>query len=53
MCGMHGKRRRSNAIDAGKLVYVAVCFGFICLLLWLCVVSMVGTTSTPSLYADF
>ena len=53
MCGMYGKRRKSNAIDARKIVYVAVCFGFICLLLWLCVVSMVGTTSTPSLYADF
>ena len=53
MCGMRGKRRRSNTIDAGKIVYVAVCFGFICLLLWLSIVSMVGTTSTPSLYADF
>ena len=53
MCGMRGKRRRSNAIDAGKIVYVAVCFGFICLLVWLCVISMIGTTSTPSLYADF
>ena len=53
MCGMQGKRRRSNAIDTGKIVYVAVCFGFICLLLWVCVVSMVGTTSTPSIYADF
>ena len=53
MCGMLGKRRKSNAIDVRKIVYVSVCFGFICLLLWLCVVSMVGTTSTPSLYADF
>ena len=53
MCGMRGKRRKSNAVDAGKLVYVAVSFLFICLLLWLCVVSMVGTTSTPSIYADF
>ena len=53
VCGMYGKRRKSNAIDAKKIVYVAVCFGFICLLLWLCVVSMIGTTSTPSIYADF
>ena len=52
-CGMYGKRRKSNAIDSGKLVYVAVCFLFICLMLYLCVVSMVGTTSTPSIYADF
>ena len=53
MCGMYGKRRKSNAIDVRKIVYVAVCFGFICLLVWLSVVSMVGTTSTPSIYADF
>ena len=52
-CGMYGKRRKSNAIDARKILYVAVSFGFICLLFWLCVVSMVGTTSTPSIYADF
>ena len=53
MCGMYGKRRKSNTVDAGKIVYVAVRFGFICLLVWLCVVSMIGTTSTPSIYADF
>ena len=52
-CGMYGKRRKSNNVDAGKLVYVAVRFAFICLLLWLCVISMTGTTSTPSIYADF
>ncbi len=51
--GMHGKRRKSNAIDAGKIAYVALRFAFICLLVWLCVVSMIGTTSTPSIYADF
>ena len=53
MCGMYGKRRRSNQIDGRKILYVSVSFVFVCLLLWLCVVSMVGTTSTPSLYADF
>ena len=52
-CGMYGKRRKSNAIDLGKIVYVAVSVGFICLMLWLCVVSLVGTTSAPSIYADF
>jgi alginate O-acetyltransferase complex protein AlgI len=53
VCGMYGKRRRSNTVDAGKIAYVVVRFGFICLLVWLCVISMIGTTSTPSLYADF
>ena len=53
ICGMYGKRRKSNNVDAGKIIYVVVSFGFICLLVWLCVISMIGTTSTPSLYADF
>jgi len=52
-CGMYGKRRRSNTVDAGKITYVAVRFAFLCLLVWLCIVSMVGTTSAPSIYADF
>ena len=52
-CGMYGKRRRSNKVDTQKIVYVAVRFAFMCLLFWLCVVSMIGTTSTPSIYADF
>ena len=52
-CGMVGKRRRSDTVDAGKLAYVLLRFAFICLLVWLCVISMIGTTSTPSIYADF
>ena len=52
-CGMYGKRRKSNAIDAGKIVYLIVNIGFIFLLLWLSIVSLVGTTSMPSIYADF
>ena len=52
-CGMVGKRRRSDNVDAGKLAYVLLRFAFICLLVWLCVISMIGTTSTPSIYADF
>ncbi len=53
VCGMYGKRRKSNTVDAGKIIYVGVRFAFLCLLVWLCVISMIGTTSTPSLYADF
>ena len=53
MCGMYGKRKKGNAVDARKIIYVAVRFAFICLLVWLCVISMIGTTSTPSIYADF
>ena len=53
VCGMYGKRRRSNTVDMGKIIHVTVRLGFICLLVWLCVISMIGTTSTPSIYADF
>ena len=53
VCGMQGKRRKSNTIDGGKILYVTVTFLLICLLVWLCVISMIGTTSTPSIYADF
>ena len=52
-CGMYGKRRRSNTVDTQKLVYVGVRLAFIFLLIWLCTVSMIGMTSTPSIYADF
>jgi len=51
--GMYGKRRKSNDVDAWKIAYVALRFAFLCLLVWLCVISMIGTTSTPSIYADF
>ena len=53
MCGMYGKRRKSNRVDTGKIVYVAVRFAFIFLLFWVCTVSLIGMTSTPSIYADF
>ena len=53
VCGMAGKHRKSNTVDVMKVVYVASCFIFMCLLLWLCTVSLVGSTSAPSLYSNF
>lgn len=53
VCGMNGKRRKSNAVDPMKVAYVLSCFVYLCLLLWLCTVSLVGNTSAPSLYANF
>ena len=53
VCGMVGKRRKSNAVDLMKIAYVVVGFVFMCLLLWMCTVSLVGNTSAPSMYADF
>ncbi|MBQ9148162.1 MAG: MBOAT family protein [Oscillospiraceae bacterium] len=53
ICGMNGKQRRSNRITVMKAVYVISVFGFMCLLLWLCTVSLVGNTSAPSIYGNF
>lgn len=53
VCGMTGKRRKSNAVDVMKLIYTVSCFAWMCLLLWLCTVSLVGSTSAPSLYSNF
>ena len=36
-----------------KLVYVFTTFAVMCLLLWLCTVSLVGSTSAPAIYGNF
>lgn len=53
VCGMVGKERKSDGITAGKVLYVTACFLLVCCLLWLCTVSMVGSTSAPSIYGAF
>ncbi len=53
MCGMGRKRKQGNAVTLPRVAYLIVTFGVICLLLWLCTVSLVGSTSAPSIYADF
>lgn len=53
LCGMAGKERKSSVVTAPKVVYVALCFLWMCLLLWLCTVSLVGSTSAPSIYGGF
>lgn len=50
---MNRKERRRNAVTAKKLVYLGGILLVMVLLLWLCTVSMVGSTSAPSIYASF
>ncbi len=48
-----GRRERSGAIRVKPMIYALGSFAIMVLLLWLCTVSMVGTTSAPSIYASF
>ena len=48
-----GSRRAQSRVTVGKTVYVVSQFAFVALLLWLCTVSLLGTTSAPSIYANF
>ena len=42
-----------RSVTPGKVVYVLSTFAIVLLLLWLCTVSLLGTTSSPSIYANF
>lgn len=53
LTGMVGKRRAGLKIRPKKLVYVFVTFAVMCVLLWLCTVSLVGSTSAPAIYGNF
>ena len=48
-----GNRKMQRSVTPGKVVYVLSTFAFVLLLLWLCTVSLLGTTSSPSIYANF
>lgn len=52
--GMDKRERRKNTPVTGqKAVYLLTVFVFVSLLLWMCTVSLVGSTSAPSIYANF
>lgn len=53
LCGMGRRRKKGNMVTPLRVVYLIVTFGIMCLLLWLCTVSMVGTSSAPSIYGNF
>ncbi len=53
VCGMSRRRKQGNQVTALRAVYIAAAFGVMCLLLWLCTVSLVGSTSAPSIYGNF
>lgn len=53
VCGMERRRKKGNMVTPLRIVYLVVTFGVMCLLLWLCTVSLVGSTSAPSIYGNF
>ena len=53
VCGMGRRRKQGNMVTPLRIVYLTVTFGIMCLLLWLCTVSLVGSTSAPSIYGNF
>ena len=48
-----GRSDRRGTVTVKKGIYLASVFLFLILLLWLCTVSLVGSTSSPSMYAQF
>ena len=53
ICGMGRRRKKTNQVTPLRIVHMAVSFAVMCLLLWLCTVSLVGSTSAPSIYGNF
>ena len=53
ICGMGRRREKPNQITPLRIVYLVVSVLVMCLLLWLCTVSLVGSTSAPSIYGNF
>ena len=50
LCGMAGKQRKNEAVRVAKIVYLITAFGYVCLLLWLCSVSLATHGSVPSIF---
>ena len=53
VCGMGRRRAKPNAVTPLRIVHLVVTVAVMCLLLWLCTVSLVGSTSAPSIYGNF
>ena len=53
ICGMGRRRKKANLVTPLRITYLVVTMGIMCLLLWLCTVSLVGSTSAPSIYGNF
>ena len=46
-------KRRGDTVTVKKVAYVVSMFLLVVLIFWLCTVSLVGSTSAPSIYANF
>ena len=52
LCAMGGKQRKDSTVTATKVIYVTVAFGYMCLMLWLCSVSLTGHGSVASIFGS-
>lgn len=50
LCNMGKKQRKTDAVLASRIIYLASVFGYVCVLLWLCSVSLAGHGSVPSVF---
>ena len=53
VCGMGRRREKPNQVTPLRIAHMAVSLAVMCLLLWLCTISLVGSTSAPSIYGNF
>ncbi len=53
VCGMGRRHEKPNMITPLRVVHLVISVAVMCLLLWLCTVSLVGSTSAPSIYGNF
>ena len=53
VCGMGRRRVKPNAVTPLRIVHMVISMIVMCVLLWLCTVSLVGSTSAPSIYGNF
>ncbi len=53
VCDMGRRRSQANLVTPLRIVHLAISVIVMCLLLWLCTVSLVGSTSAPSIYGNF
>jgi alginate O-acetyltransferase complex protein AlgI len=53
VCDMGRRRANPNMVTPLRVVHLVVSMAVMCLLLWLCTISLVGSTSAPSIYGNF
>ena len=52
-CGMAGRQGKTNHMTLLRVAHLFVSLAVICLLLWLCTISLANSPSLPSIYGNF